>query len=157
MTTPQVNTYRNAVASTARMFEDNPRHLITKLVAENPHASKDDLFPEFQSLIAKKAELQCVIDWYFFANMYDYIAGTRNGSHNTPHDTKTEVERLKARVVEVVLLDLLLPSGKLLRDATFAECAQAGGWYAKVSAMGKPNQIVGKVLTEQQLRRVKGV
>jgi hypothetical protein len=38
---------------------------------------------------------------------------------------------------------------------TFAECAKARGWFATLAKMGKPTQIVGKVLSEADLHKVR--
>jgi hypothetical protein len=53
-----------------------------------------------------------------------------------------------------ILLDLTLPGGKALRDATFAECRQAGGFFTRIAKLGKPDEIVGKKLTDAQVAKV---
>jgi hypothetical protein len=62
---------------------------------------------------------------------------------------------LKARIRDVVLLDLILPNGKALRDATGADCAKAGGFYAAVAKHLKPTQVVDKHLSEANLQDIK--
>lgn len=61
---------------------------------------------------------------------------------------------LKARLRSVILLDLTLPNGKKLRDATGAECAKAGGFYTEVARHIKPTQVVDKHLNEAELRNI---
>ena len=52
-----------------------------------------------------------------------------------------------------MLMKVALPlCGKRLEDATFAECRKEGGWLSRVGKMGKSHQIVGKTLSEKDLR-----
>lgn len=63
-------------------------------------------------------------------------------------------EELKAKVRAIILLDLTLPNGKRLRDATGAECAKAGGFYTEVARHLKPTQVVDKHFNEKDLRDI---
>lgn len=40
------------------------------------------------------------------------------------------------------------------REATFAEVRKEGGLFVKIGKLGKPSQVVGKVLTEAQLQKL---
>lgn len=62
---------------------------------------------------------------------------------------------LKTAIRDVLLLDLELPNGKLLRHATGAECAKAGGFYSEIARHIKPTQVVDKHLTEDKLRDIR--
>jgi hypothetical protein len=60
---------------------------------------------------------------------------------------------------EKMLLDLLMPNGKALRDCTGAECdrfgkadEQRGRWLQRVAAEVGPTRRVGDVLGEKQLK-----
>ncbi|WP_414461781.1 hypothetical protein [Hyphomicrobium sp. DY-1] len=64
-------------------------------------------------------------------------------------------EQMKAKVRSVVLLDLLLPNGKALRDATGAECAKAGGFFVDVAKAIKPTQVVDRHLSEGDLQNIR--
>jgi hypothetical protein len=63
-------------------------------------------------------------------------------------------DEVKVRFRAILLLDLTLPNGKRLRDATGAECAKAGGFYTEVSRHLKPTQVVDKHLNEAELRNI---
>lgn len=135
----------------------NPREIVTRLYEKYPTASREMLFAEFQRLLAQDEAGQRAVALYFFVNM----SRNRNrppaevGSREQREAAQQRaVNQLKEHIVRVVLLDLPLPDGKLLRHATFAECAAVGGWFAKIAKQGKPRQIVGKVLTEKQLRAI---
>lgn len=62
---------------------------------------------------------------------------------------------LKSRLADVLLLDLTLPSGTKLRDATGAECKRAGGFFNAVGVHLKPTQVVDKHLSESDLRNIR--
>lgn len=76
-----------------------------------------------------------------------------NRAENTARVEKVHAD-LKARIRATILLDLTLPNGKKLRDATGAECAKAGGFYNEVSRHVKPTQVVDKHLSETDLRNI---
>ncbi len=67
---------------------------------------------------------------------------------------REHVEAIKARVVERLLLDHALSDGTLLRHATFGACAREAGWLAAVAKQGKPQEIVGRKLTEDNLQNL---
>ncbi len=62
---------------------------------------------------------------------------------------------LVEQVADVLLLDLTLPSGTMLRDATGAECKRAGGFFNAVGTHLKPTQVVDKHLSESDLRNIR--
>lgn len=151
------DTTRVGASFIAKHAQDNPRELVISLVEESPGASKDDLFAKFRARLEEAPDYQRAVDWYFFVNMYEYLVTSRNRKPATQQSKaaiQREVESLKARVANVVLLDLVLPNGKTLREATGADCARAGGWFAAISKAVKPKQIVGEVLSEAQLKRM---
>ncbi|MCM0751999.1 hypothetical protein DEA98_14100 [Brucella pseudogrignonensis] len=55
----------------------------------------------------------------------------RRTREETAARTATAFEEMKAKVRSIVLLDLVLPDGKALRDATGSECAKAGGFFPR--------------------------
>lgn len=56
------------------------------------------------------------------------------------------------REVNRILLDIVLPSGKALRDSTGGDCAMAGGWLSNIAQYVGANQIVGETLSESEVR-----
>lgn len=51
------------------------------------------------------------------------------------------------RIRKIILLDITLPNGKRLREATGAECSKAGGFFMEVARHIKPTQVVDKHLS----------
>lgn len=53
------------------------------------------------------------------------------------------------------MLDFIMPNGKPLRACTGAECAAAGGFFARIAERVGATQIVGAVLSEADLASIK--
>ena len=77
------------------------------------------------------------------------------------HDRKESADRnlrafddLKSGIRKIILMDLTLPNGKMLRYATGAECVKAGGFYLEVAKHVKSTQVVDKHLTEDDLKNI---
>lgn len=68
--------------------------------------------------------------------------------------TATALETLKAKIRDVILLDLVLPNGVSLRHATGADCTRAGGFYAEVAKHIKPTEVVDRHLSEANLQDI---
>lgn len=61
----------------------------------------------------------------------------------------TKTKAAAGRVLKsLISLDFIMPNGKPLGKCTFGYATEIGGKFAKIGAMGKPNQIIGKVLTQ---------
>lgn len=69
--------------------------------------------------------------------------------------TAQAFDELKAKVRNIILLDLELPNGKKLRNATGAECKKAGGFYAEVAKHLRPTQVVDRHMSEADLQNIK--
>jgi hypothetical protein len=66
-------------------------------------------------------------------------------------------EQVKTKIraaVQTTFLDFVMPNDKPLRDCTFREVGRFGDKFKKLAALGKPNQIVGQVLSEKQASAV---
>lgn len=152
MTTLETGVYGAKVQSWKRA---SPRDLLKRLIDENPNSSKEDLLKKFSDKVTKN-HLDAIIE-YWFANNYNSLterkapAPSREQKRAIVEQRKSEI---KARAVNMVFLDLVLPNGKPLRDCTGKDCAKAGGLFAKIANKIKPNEIVGKVLSETEVRKL---
>lgn len=152
-----MNLHATGASFIAQEKEDNPRDIVVNLLKQYPSLDRTSLFSKFREELKGYDDYQRKVDWYFFVNMHDYLTGSRKGATLSDRiSNREEAQRraatIKQKVVEVILLDLMLPNGKSLRDCTFADCAKAGGFFAKIANKGKPRQVVGDVLSEEQLR-----
>lgn len=68
---------------------------------------------------------------------------------------KAIYEAMVAQIRDVILLDIVMPDGKRLRESTGADCAKAGGFFAEVGKRIKPTQVVDKHLTENDLKNIR--
>lgn len=73
----------------------------------------------------------------------------------TPESLAEKTER-REKMLDAIkifcIMDCILPTGKALRYSTGAECKAAGGLFMRIAAKIKPNQIVGKVLTDKEVQ-----
>ena len=118
------------------------RSLLARIVEDNPDSDDEDIFHAFS---AECAPFFMEIVRYWVSNNIRALRPRRRGE--SVDRVAAVEERVKAR-----LLDFMLPSGKMLRDSTFGECASAGGWLTRLAKMGQPNEKVGAVLTEKQVK-----
>ncbi len=64
-----------------------------------------------------------------------------------------KIEEIAREKAKVILLDMVQPNGKKLRDCTGIYCTQAGGWLTEVGRIAGRG-LVGKVLTEARLKKL---
>lgn len=145
-------------------IETNPRDLVLTLITNNPTSTRAELFPKFREILSKGPDgYQRAVDYYFFANMFGQITDARPMGHPrgpvpSPQSTAQalEVEQILVDRVKAqfVLLDLTMTNGKLLRDCTFQEVATFSNRFAKLATKGKKAELVGVVLTEDQVKAI---
>lgn len=144
----------------------NPRERLQKIMTRYPFESYEEIERRFFDDVIDEPALIEVIIKYWCANNYHSLKAAKR----TPRDaaaTKAPTaatveqikENLKARIREeaqIMLLDMALPNGKTLRDSTFGYCTRLGGGLSRIGAKGKPGQIVGKHLSETEVRKLYG-
>jgi hypothetical protein len=142
----------------------NPRDLLREVMENNVGLNKDTTLSRFKDALdvaTNSSDLISVIVEYWFSNNYNSLLDNRQKPKTTPSDAKNRVaaikEVIKAKATEMVLLDFVMPGGAMLRDSTGADCARAGGWLANIAKVVKKDQIVGKVLSEAQVKKFFGV
>lgn len=143
----------------ARREKSEALEILHRLIKENPGKGRNDLFPLFDAETDDSPHAMRAIKWYFLVNFYSYEIGSRSAAGRRRPDRASALAATRERVEEIktkiLLMDLILPSGQRVAEATFRELAKAGGWFAKAAQLGKPNQIVGKTVTEADLRAIK--
>lgn len=83
------------------------------------------------------------------------MALARKSREDAKARNSAAAEALTIGIRNLLLLDLIMPSGKRLREATGAECTRAGGFYAEIAKRIKPTQTVDRNLTEGDLQNIK--
>lgn len=149
--------------------EGNARQLYIDLERKHPDAAADeldDLFFDLITLDRHVASLRQALA-YFSSNTRFALKREREAPRRIAPAAPAPVraaeraqrvvalsEKIKANATRMVLLDLTLPSGKQLRDATGKECIAAGGWFVAVGEQIGPRGKVGDKLTEEQLHKL---
>jgi hypothetical protein len=132
----------------------NARELLARIVADNPGVDDEVLFHAFT---AESGPYFMEIQRYWFANNLRALKPRPTPIAKSVDRVAAQehfVAKAKDRAVKLVLLDYVLPNGKMLRDSTFGECAKAGGWLSELAKKGQPNEKVGAVLDEKAVRAV---
>lgn len=134
----------------------SPRDLLKRVMEENARANEQKLQKIFADSVRQDEDYIDAIIEYWFANNY------RSLVHKPPQATQAvKAERaarvevvkktIKAAATRMVLLEMILPNGKPLKDCTGKDCAKAGGWLAAIAGKVKPAQKVGLVLSEEDI------
>lgn len=142
----------------------NPRDVLRDAILTNPRGSEAEIRDVvWETIRNEKRYLEPIFDYWFTNNyrhfyadeigkhsvaIYERKIGARNG--NGHNNISKEVEQRKNEL-KTLLLDHVLSNGKALREATFRDCRQEGGWLIEVAKQGRANEVVGKKLTEKNL------
>jgi hypothetical protein len=148
-------------------WHHGPRELLLQIIDEMGVDDHGALLEEFYARTEATTPIQKALADYFFSNHLHYLLRQRSGG---PSAGGMRVVRAKARAraeqvskiivkrvklaADQMLLDWVLPSGKPLRDSTGGECLAFGGWLSTVGSRMKPDQTVGEVFKEKQLRDI---
>lgn len=146
----------------------NPRELLKKLIDENPNGDPAYLLPLFRDLVerADKDYLGAIIEYWFTNNFNSLMpkpAPARHAIATAKAERTTQAQAIKQKVEQhietkarVLLLELTMPNGKVLRDCTGAEVRQLGyqmtPWLSRIANRVKPGELVGSVLSEAEAR-----
>lgn len=138
----------------------SPRSILLEIVEKYPNESEEKLFEiAFEKLSERPGGLRAVAE-YWFANEYRRLS---RPAPVTPHSARVAraAETIKAgiqqhidRRVQIVLSEMLMPSGVALRDSDREECSRAGGWFTKIAERLAPGQRVSEVFSEESLRQL---
>jgi hypothetical protein len=138
--------------------KDNPRDLVIDVIRNNPSATRTEQFEKFRALLGDSPdEYQRAVDWYFFVNMQSYLTGTRSNTHdpvqrkNVQAASRAVVENIKA---QIMMLDLMMPNGKPMRDCTGSDMATFGNRFQKIAERVGKKAKVGDILAEEDVRAI---
>jgi len=145
--------------------------LLKSVLREDSRASEKQCFDTFYIRLQQNADAlkEVAADW--FVRNYARLEIIEPQKHSVAVVERQAAERkmvganqaskergilhkAKAAIIDC-LLDFVLSDGKQLRFATFGDCARDGGWLLAVAKCGRPNEIVGKKLTEIDLRNLR--
>jgi hypothetical protein len=177
-TTDNINTGTQGAKRTS-WREHNPRDLLLRIRRKNPTADIRESFDFFLEEMEKARNRKYITAIYEYWHTNAFNALTQKEEHDAKlskeqagqklrreatrrAEQKTQRATLDAeadteinKIIEASLLDFLMPNDKKLRDCTFGYCREVGGWLGRIGAAGKPDQIVGDVLSEDAVRRLR--
>jgi len=146
--------------------QGNPRELLKRIIDELGTTDRDRLLGEFteQALLpGNRPILETVLEYWFSNNLNSLmerstLASSRTLARARTRERTEQVSKDIVRQLTVVaghmLLDLMLPHGKALKETTGSECLAIGGWLAHIGGKMKPDDLVGAVYSEEQLRKI---
>lgn len=154
-----VEPLRTGSAAMSRMARKNPMELLVSLIEDDPTASDGIIFRKWSEIVRGDDDYLAASLQHAFTNMMKAAERHKRKPQKakpSPKEVAARVARMSKRIDQIIMMKIMVPgANKPVEECTFAELARAPGWYAKVAKLGKPNQIVGKVLSEEQLRAIK--
>jgi hypothetical protein len=135
----------------------NPRALLKRTIQEMPHASQEKVWAEFVKRINNSTDdYDTPIRRYWFANNYRSMLFKPKSARISKKEVAEAKMRLGGKIQNFVLMNLMLPHGKRLRDSTGAECGRLankmGLWLRRIAEQVGPREIVGEVLNEEDVQ-----
>jgi hypothetical protein len=152
-----MNLHTTEHGATQRRREDGPRQLLTKVLLKYPKSSRKrqiELFKE--KVLDSKTDylLDKIIEEWADKNLRALTRPSRVAQARKR--SAQSVKGKKTRLKKLVLLSLVLPNGKTLGETTGAECVKlgpkVGRWLSTIGSRVSPTELVGKALTEKQVR-----
>jgi hypothetical protein len=132
--------------------ETHLRGMLLKLISQHSDASRDELEDMYLTKARKKPAL---VDEALRRAFDNDLARVQQPARSPQRRTSAAaVTALADKIKTVVLLDLMLPTGRKLRDSTGRDCLKAGGWLIQVAQIVGDSGIVGEQLGEAQLAEI---
>lgn len=143
----------------------SPRELLRNLIEALPAASEDILLRRFTDIAMGDDDLIMVILEYWFTNNLRSLKTRPINIASSKLAEQARAETMRQRIDEtinqrarVILLTMVMPNGKMLRDCSGRECSalskKIGPWLKAIAAKIGPTRLVGDSLTEIQVRKL---
>jgi hypothetical protein len=142
----------------------NPREILRRLLEQHPQDSQSKSLERFTQKVLDDIEiLEVIVEYWHSNNFRSLVVNPSLRVDRSESIKKSKEETLKTKeaiaeaIVEtarVLLLELPMANGKLLRFCSGKECAKFGGWFSKIAERVGPRAIVGDVLSEADIRKL---
>jgi hypothetical protein len=157
----QHNEIKTGAAAIRRTNKGNPMEVLVRIREGDPTAGQERQFKKWWDEIQSDDDLLDAVARHTFTNLCTAIDKHRETVRKSRARAKA-IRRAEARLVEslaqtvakVAYLELTMPNGKKLRNCTFADCGAFGGFYKRLALKGKPSEIVGKKMTDEDIRNL---
>jgi hypothetical protein len=140
----------------------NPRYVLKRLLDDNPELSEEEIEDKCWTIIHRDQDQMRTVFEHWFGNTWrslirpeQDIAATREQAAAVTGNLATAIGEKIDQKIKVVLLDMILPTGKLLRHSTREELLGMGGWAQRLAERLQPQQTVEQAgLSEARIRRL---
>lgn len=135
--------------------KSNPREILLGVINKMPGRERQEIFDEFWEKVKLDEAILMTIAGYWFTNNYYSLldeSGTRKKLN--PLNIDEIKKTIKRRAAAIIFLDMVLPTGKKLRNSTGRECSKAGGLFLAIAKKVKPTDIVGRKLSEADVKKI---
>jgi len=162
MSTENYNPAQRGQTRSTWRDENHLRGVLLRLMTDNLNIGKEDLESLYVERVLQSEDLVEEAIRRCFANDLTMIVKSglqikKSRIHNyskTRKQTREQaIKEVAEKIRQTVLLDLIMPNGKKLRDCTGTECGEFSSAYARLKdKVGR--RIVGKVLSEKEIRSI---
>ena len=152
------------VPFTMKGSSESPKEVMRRIIEDNPHAKQSRICELFADHVVNDPDLtratvlMAAINLFVSVERLRVEPETRRKDAVKKREEKLDLQKNVARVVSRVkrglILDTLLPNGRLARESTGRELIKAGGALAKIGALVKPTQIVGRHVTDDKAQKI---
>jgi hypothetical protein len=127
----------------------DPDDVLREIMEEMPGSTEQQTWPLFRQEILKSDDLVeiCLRRYHVGVRRRLYREATNKQSVK---ERKSRAAAKAEKVKDIFILDFIMPNGQRLRDCTFGYVRKVGGAFSKLGEMGKPNQVVGQILSNKQ-------
>lgn len=149
---------------TMKAGQETPKEAMKRIMEENPRAKANSLFKIFADEAISDPDLNMACLLQIAANLHHSIdrlimepAERRKIERRKAYEKyylKKQVDKLVSKVRGAFILDTIMPNKKTARDCTGRYLVKHGGTLAKIGAMVKPSQIVGKYISDKRAQAV---
>jgi hypothetical protein len=153
-------------AKRATWRDENPRVRLRSIIQQHSASSEKvwrELFWEQITTDETQDELRAVVAYWFDNNLRSILkdrgpiikrhrAAAYRAAAMATEEAKAQLsKRINEEALRIVLLDLVMPNGKVLFDCTGRDCQHFGGWFVAIAKKVPPKAKVGDTLSEQQV------
>jgi len=146
-----------ALAATRQTWKAKSiRDLLAELIKANPAAGNRVLLAKFIERLREDDDYFLAAAEYAFDNAMRAFHKKQKRRPAAKQTAKSAAvhAKLVAQIKGRVLLKLKMPNGKELRNCTGDECNHFGGWFKRIAARIGPDNRVGDVLSEAEVRTI---
>jgi len=172
---PELNTDLSSGTTSAKRNswrEANPTAILKRVIDDNPDASYEVIRDRTRAIIRGREkwwseQLETIFEYWCWNNYRrlskappltpEERAAQKAASDAAAAAIRQQIEAKIGERVQIALLEMILPSGKPLRESTREELVDLGGWAQRVAEEMQPGQTVADAgMTEERLRDLYG-